>query len=735
MDLKRINILLTERNNLFGQVLFLVVVNLIAGTVLSGFFLANGSLYHDNMKYYSTFRDNLHSLNYFGEIQWWHPNVQEGFPAFYLSLLGINSTTPLFVLLGLSVWLLGQMGIIIKSYLYLYIVYFGFLIPMLFSLSLFSLCRQIFSNSRAILFVLLLAAFSPGIVFILSDVYSLEQSIYSLFFASAYLRFVNRPTTTSFWALCMSLLVTAISFNFYSLYWNIVFIPLFVVFVNLFDEEGFFGKTKIVVGSIPPKHWIVAGAMTVVCLLPAFAASTLSDKFIRTHISKKAYEYTDLRAGNPAEFLTVSTPGIGYEWASKGFDAVYFPYAIDANHDGRQHRSYSYMGLLVLTLTFIGLIGGRNPWRRILFFLLVAAAAVIVLSGYSPILGSILALPSPLRANNHFSDGMFRSGGFILLLLSAGLGMEVLLTRNSIWRVAAVVVFSVFSLGSLLLFSASYAISVVQILQKGGTAVILSSLVIFGFSVMMIFSFLVVLCWLASDDSEKSRKLHFFYLLILTFIDLSTCAFWYTRNTMWEASTTFNEPRVDYIGTGNDARSTYTASLLKMTDLKGLEDRGLNFSYIPKWSIYRSASADSVESFVKTRDTASLILHDELKGSEKFGRFFGRTADANSTYSLEDVKQSYNRLSFEVVLSDEGLFFWRDAYFPHWTATVNGKKTDIARAFWGFKAIALPAGSSSVNFSFSPGYIPYLLLAAYGAILSVSCLWISASLRERHDNY
>jgi hypothetical protein len=49
-----------------------------------------------------------------------------------------------------------------------------------------------------------------------------------------------------------------------------------------------------------------------------------------------------------------------------------------------------------------------------------------------------------------------------------------------------------------------------------------------------------------------------------------------------------------------------------------------------------------------------------------------------------------------------GFLLLLDTYFPGWTATVDGRQTKIYRADYDFRAIALPAGKSSVTFSYRP---------------------------------
>ena len=63
----------------------------------------------------------------------------------------------------------------------------------------------------------------------------------------------------------------------------------------------------------------------------------------------------------------------------------------------------------------------------------------------------------------------------------------------------------------------------------------------------------------------------------------------------------------------------------------------------------------------------------------------------------------------------------RDAFYPGWTASVDGEPAPIHRANVIFRALQVPAGQSRVVFAFEP----HLWRAALGAGL---ILWFAALL-------
>ena len=93
-------------------------------------------------------------------------------------------------------------------------------------------------------------------------------------------------------------------------------------------------------------------------------------------------------------------------------------------------------------------------------------------------------------------------------------------------------------------------------------------------------------------------------------------------------------------------------------------------------------------------------------------------------------KKTYNEFQFRVTTDRAALFFLRDGFSPYWKAWVNDKPVDIWRAYYNFKAIALPEGSSFVRFRFTPTGMGLSLFLAYGLLIGVFCktLWDAFSL-------
>src|SRR5688572_30526171 len=123
----------------------------------------------------------------------------------------------------------GILGVSIRAYVPIYVVYFGLLTPLLFLFSVRSFARTFLKSDRAVVYALVLAAFSPGVMLNISDVGFLEPAAYGLFFGAALLRFLNAPGRRSYWMLGLTLVPLGLSLNFAFLFWNAVALPLLVV--------------------------------------------------------------------------------------------------------------------------------------------------------------------------------------------------------------------------------------------------------------------------------------------------------------------------------------------------------------------------------------------------------------------------------------------------------------------------------------------------------------------------
>lgn len=120
----------------------------------------------------------------------------------------------------------------------------------------------------------------------------------------------------------------------------------------------------------------------------------------------------------------------------------------------------------------------------------------------------------------------------------------------------------------------------------------------------------------------------------------------------------------------------------------------------------------------------TLVLHDLPPASFPSG-VSGPPQTGPSTVAVEEYSPSRVRLNVEA--ARPGFVFLSDNVFPGWRARLNGKSVKTLRSWITFRAVAVPAGKSSVEFDYDP---PLLKLAvALAAGLSGLWLWLYGRYR------
>ena len=549
-------------------------------------------------------------------------------------------------------------------------------------------------------------------VVLLSSNLDIENTAYSLYFAAAFLNFLRKPDRQSFLWLGLTTLILAVTFTRGALLWNIFFVPLFVMAIYLFSDTSNAARIRNALRSVPRWNWFVFVLLTVFCLMPAVITSAQGSDIQKAGINSRIYSFRSFRPGNPLEVLTVGTPAIGFWRADPEGPDLREP--LPLTHNAHTTKLYTYMGMLLLPLSFIGLAVGTAIWRRRLFFILAVTCTIIPLSGFSPFFASLLIWPSPVRVHVHYYDTFFRCGTFLVLILAAGLGLRVILRYPRKLRWIVILVFTLTSLGSILLF---------LVLYRGESC----SQPMFGFALVMIVLYLITLVWLVrAKGNEKSTI--FAFLLFLTFLDISTNAFWYVRDVILPQTTRVVEPPGEAIGLVDSPASIYANKMLTLRSIRELEEAGGNIAALPVLALFDAARIGNLTEMAKMQiapgETTAILLSKESQRMEEFKDFFagGRGMIENAQRNIKIQKQTYNTLRLEVTAPRKSILFWLDAYSPHWKAIVDGKAARIAPAFWGFKAIVVPEGTSQVEFRFVPAMVPYALVFSYSIVVVVAII-------------
>lgn len=659
------------------QLLLLLVLQVLAFVVLGGPLLATGVLVNDRLAHFSFFRDTLHSLNVYGDFPWWNPSIRAGFPFYYIELLFWPGREPLFAAIGAMVWLLGRLHVTIESYQWLYVAYIAFLVPLLLSLSVFLLARQILRRPLAVYLVIALMAFSPGVVFSISDL-GIEVTAYGFFFCAALLHFLRTPGRSAFVLLCLATMALAMTPAYFGLHWNIFFVPVFVLLVCV-GRRGLTRRTARAFRRIPGVWLLAAAAGVALCALPSVITYGHGADILSSQTDGRLhYEYRALRSGTPLEALAISTPGVGFEWTD--YDDPRASFAAQALSRTSGYISFGYMGLLTLPLVCMGLVAGRPYWSIRLYGGIAGVMTIMLLSGYSPVFSLLLAWLSPLRGINHYSDAVLRVGLFALFVLAAGLGLESVLrsTPTRRWILAG-------------LFAVTSAASVVWLVSLQDPPV--TDNYLFGMALALILLYAVGLARFASARTAAHMSSAVVMLLALVVVDTSTLAFAHLRFSHPRYALAPEEPGADTLG---------------------------------------SVVGKSEEGFLHLRGMDDLALLNEP--ARPVTLVAAGTDDLLATQDVTIVSRTYNGIMMRVSASQQARLEWHDAYFPFWRAWVNGVEVPIDRTPQGMKAVPVPAGASDLVFRFSPTVLRATVAASYLTLAAAFALWLLTALRARRHH-
>lgn len=123
--------------------------------------------------------------------------------------------------------------------------------------------------------------------------------------------------------------------------------------------------------------------------------------------------------------------------------------------------------------------------------------------------------------------------------------------------------------------------------------------------------------------------------------------------------------------------------------------RALPRFYLTKFYTVRSGDQEIIDRlFMGPEDDAMVVLEQEIPGMMPTDDIVVPPA------AVDPVKPtSYmpNRITFAIESGTAALLYLSDAYYPGWSATVNGQAADILRANYAFRAVPVPTGRSDIE--------------------------------------
>jgi hypothetical protein len=134
----------------------------------------------------------------------------------------------------------------------------------------------------------------------------------------------------------------------------------------------------------------------------------------------------------------------------------------------------------------------------------------------------------------------------------------------------------------------------------------------------------------------------------------------------------------------------------------------------------RAAVLDRVSS--PNFDPGQILLLEHQPGLARTAAG-GQTATTNADRSARILSYEPDEIRIGASLARPGYLLLLDTYFPGWSATVNGEPTTILRADYNFRAVQLPAGVSTVSFSYRPQSLRIGLYLCAVGLLAIAVVW------------
>jgi hypothetical protein len=626
-----------------------------------------GGLYNDNLTFFSLFRDNAFSLNRFGEPAWWLPHVYFGHPGYVSSALGPSvGLSPVNVAFDTVLWAMHGAGIYIRDFAALYVIDAFAVIPSVFMLCAWLISSE-FRNAHTRLALFAMSAFSPLVIQNLADPGMVETAAYTLLCAYASLRYIRRPAIQSFFLLTFALSLLLHTLNFAFLFWGFPFL-LMLVWV-LFGTASFRSVAFRTLRQESAIRIALGLAALIVAALPFVNVWRRLPEFAKPSMNSVSYDIAGLVAGNPLQLLLMSTPGFNFSWdfyrPSPAHPTInYFPHIFQA----ATSFGYGYLGILAIPLIIVGLRFGRRAMAWRLGVLMLLMWTIVVLSGFSPFFSLTALVFGPIRSNNHYSDLFFQSGGFLIPLFLALLGLDRIFNghrRAARLGFITLIVTTIISLTLILYLNRNTA---AQFGTSTGLLLLLSTASAF------------CLYELTVARTRTALRRYSAILVYVLVIDLATFAFLQVRTAITHSTAT------------RDVHNTTTDSLEVLSDAATYSARGM---------LVRKEQVPLLESFAPSNAVAHIV--------------------PENTGTATLVNRTFNRISFRTNSTAPATLIVNDAWDPYWSATVDGKPAAVQRA-GVFKSIAIAAGDSSVQLVYSPSSLKWTLAFSYGILILLGLL-------------
>ncbi len=149
----------------------------------------------------------------------------------------------------------------------------------------------------------------------------------------------------------------------------------------------------------------------------------------------------------------------------------------------------------------------------------------------------------------------------------------------------------------------------------------------------------------------------------------------------------------------------------------------------PRFKLFYAAQTVSSD-----KEALALIAHDSVDFTKKVLLEEKLPIELKlGTGSARLISSTVNSQTFSMQSTTPAIFYVSDTYFPGWTATVNNRKTKIYRANYNFRAVAVPSGTSTITFSYTPSLFRLYIFISALSMLLLSILPLLPRWRKRRQ--
>ena len=124
----------------------------------------------------------------------------------------------------------------------------------------------------------------------------------------------------------------------------------------------------------------------------------------------------------------------------------------------------------------------------------------------------------------------------------------------------------------------------------------------------------------------------------------------------------------------------------------------------------------------------TIDLRHEAVADRQFEAVLGQTAQQDSTAAVKLESYEPNHLVYTVSSQQGGIVVFSEIYYPGWTATVDGKATELGRVNYVLRAMHIDGGQHRVELLFDPQTVKTTETVAYVALAILLLLVVAAIL-------